>query len=122
MEFAKSERYPDDPKVINLTEIAALLKEVGVANVSVEQTGGGVATLCAGAVRSENEMEFYDLAVGPGWFEPHWLAPNAQAFIIIGDSFYGQDNRTGDNIFETVGNASEIVRQCLDYLQKHTKR
>jgi hypothetical protein len=121
MDFATSERYPHDPKVINLSEIAALLKEAGLPNVSVEQTGGGVATLYAGNLRTENEMEFYDLAVGPGWFEPHWLAPNAQAFIVIGGSFYGQDSQSGDNIFDTAGDARAIVRQCLDYLQKNAK-
>lgn len=116
MDFAKSERYPNDEHIVNLSEIAALLKDAGIANVSVEQTGGGTATLYAGAIRIEDDREYYELAVGPGWFEPHWAAPNAQAFIVAGDSFYGQDNETGDNARETTGDAATIVRDCLAFL------
>jgi hypothetical protein len=49
---------------IDLERIGALLRERNIS-AHVEQTGGGVATLCVGR---EHEDGGFDVMVGPGWF------------------------------------------------------
>jgi hypothetical protein len=57
---------------LNLDSIVGRVRRTGV-HAYVAQTGGGVATIYAGPLRVEGELEYYAVAAGPGWFEgPGW--------------------------------------------------
>jgi hypothetical protein len=57
---------------LNLDTIVEQVRRAGV-HAYVAQTGGGVATIYAGPLRVEGELEYYAVAAGPGWFEgPGW--------------------------------------------------
>jgi hypothetical protein len=57
---------------LDMEKIVSLVKAQGVP-AFVQQTGGGVATIYAGATRAEGEDEYFAVAAGPGWFSgPRW--------------------------------------------------
>lgn len=58
----------DGPRTFSLDTVAALIRDAGFP-ATVEQTGGGCATLYAGRRgEDENGNESADVIVGPGWF------------------------------------------------------
>lgn len=94
--------------------IARKVCEAGHA-AYVEQTGGGCATIYAsrewepravlfsGQVRqvrlpkmTGEHCEHFDIAAGPGWFDPHWLAPGARALGVADDFSIARDTDDGD--------------------------
>jgi hypothetical protein len=106
----KSTRFPDDPNVRCLDTIAAHMTAAGIPNVIVEMTGGGVATLCAGPTHEEEGWGTrYALMAGPGWFEPHWSAPDAHGFARIGHDFSFAPDDDGASDSEDVLGGDELA-------------
>jgi hypothetical protein len=52
---------------LDMEKIVSLVTAQGVA-AFVQQTGGGVATIYAGATRAEADAEYFAVVAGPGWF------------------------------------------------------
>ena len=76
-----------DNDTIDMNELAALIVEMGLP-ASVQQTGGGCATLYVGP---DNDDGYCLAAAGIGWFEhpgPGWKDPRASWF----DFCWGADD------------------------------
>jgi hypothetical protein len=124
VDIPQSTRYPGDANVRSLDAIAARLTAGGIPDVIVEMTGGGVATLYAGPTREQEGWgKRYTLAAGPGWFEPHWSAPNARGFFRIGDGFYFGPDHDGDAHAEEilVGDEIAIADAFIQFIREQTR-
>lgn len=113
---AVSER---EPGAVSMDRIVAYLREAGVQNASVEQTGGGCATIYAGPVsRDAAGDERYALIAGPGWFEGPGFT---NAWISFGDFAYGPDD-DGDTapLFITEGDERAIAQTFVAFIQAAT--
>lgn len=65
---------PVDPNEFSLDELSARLTELGLT-AYVEHTGGGVATIYAGATHDEPGYgRRYAVVAGPGWFDRDTMA------------------------------------------------
>jgi len=76
----------DDARTFSLDAVADLIRRAGFP-ATVEQTGGGCATLYAGR-RCEDEYgnETADVVVGPGWFTSGGFGGGAGAtFVRLGE-------------------------------------
>lgn len=92
---------------VSLNEIASYLRARGVS-ATVEQTGGGVATLYAGALRGD----YYGIAAGPGFFAgPGFSAP----FAHTSEFGFGPDG-SEDSEFVTEPNTTDAreIAQAIE--------
>lgn len=86
----------DEFVTLNLDRIVELLHAQGHTEASVEQTGGGTATIYAGPLVPHKEypdIETHAIAAGPGWFEGPWWtngrATSDEFFIGRNNEFEG---------------------------------
>lgn len=76
---------------INLDVVVLFVRAFGV-EATVEQTGGGTATIYAGGIRQEEGYgDRYAAVAGPGWFEgPGWTQGRASTEdFYVGPDDYG---------------------------------
>ena len=99
----------DTSRVIDMSEIAALVQRAGVKCI-VEQTGGGVATIFAG---EEIEPGRYQAAMGPGWFEGHNGNRHINPRAWDTDCYVGPDNDDDGTYYCTEGMSNEDIAARL---------
>lgn len=102
----------DDGHEVNLETIAAKLREAGLADAYVEQTGGGTATLLVLDGR---------FGIGPGWFEePGYREGRAHT----SDLAYGPiDEVEGKSlVFKQHLDEEQIVEKFIEYLDSINAR
>lgn len=118
---------------INMTRIAHRLVMAGFA-AYVEQTGGGTATIYASRIWSgdqwpSGEPRFipqydangtFELAAGPGWFEPRWPDPDRIAYAYTADFCYGpHDHGEAEPTYCTGATEHQVFSALANYLKEY---